>query len=41
MYISCMVFQRMCVCYACDPTVRLDVPSICFCMLELSPRLRV
>ena len=26
----CMVFQRVCVCCACDPSVRLDAPSICF-----------
>ena len=25
-----MVFQIMCVCCACDPSVHLDVPSICF-----------
>ena len=25
----CMVFQGMCVC-ACDPSVHLSVPSICF-----------
>ena len=30
----CMVFQRMCVCCACDPSERLDAPSICFvCVL--------
>ena len=26
--IPCMVFQRMCVCCACDHSVPLDVPSI-------------
>ena len=41
----CMVFQRMCVWCAWDPSVRLDVPSICFaCVLicrKLYPHLRV
>ena len=41
----CMVFQIVCVCCACDPSVRLDTPSICFvCVfacLKLSPHLRV
>ena len=39
----CMVFQRMCVCSACGPSERLDVPSICFvCVFvcrKLSPYL--
>ena len=26
----CMVFQRVCVCCACDPNERLSAPSICF-----------
>ena len=26
----CLVFQRMCVCCACDPSERLGAPSICF-----------
>ena len=26
----CMVFQRVCVCCACDPNERLSVPSICW-----------
>ena len=26
----CIVFQRMCVCCACDSSVHLDVPSIDF-----------
>ena len=34
-----MVFQRMCVCCTCDPSERLDAPSICFvcvfCMSEV------
>ena len=25
-----MVCQRMCVCCACDPSVHLGLPSICF-----------
>ena len=25
----CMVFQRVCVCCACDPNERLRAPSIC------------
>ena len=25
----CMVFQRVCVCCACDPNERLSTPSIC------------
>ena len=25
----CMVFQRVCVCCACDPNERLSAPSIC------------
>ena len=28
----CMVFQPMCVCCACDPSVHLDVLSIAFIM---------
>ena len=40
-----IVFQRVCVCYACDPHVHLDVPSICFvCVFacrKVSPHLRV
>ena len=33
----CMVFQRVCVCCACDPNERLSAPSIClcFCMSEV------
>ena len=31
----CMVFQRVCVCCACDPNKRLSAPSICFCMSEV------
>ena len=27
--------SKKCVCCACDPSVRLDVPSICFCMSEV------
>ena len=42
---QCMVFHRMCVCCACDPSVYLSVPSICFdCVFvcrKLSPHLRV
>ena len=38
-----MVLQRVCVCCACDPSVRLDNPSICFmCVFvcrKLSPHL--
>ena len=26
---TCMVFQRVCVCCACDPNERLSAPSIC------------
>ena len=41
----CMVFQRVCVCCACDPNERLSAPSICFvCVfvcLKLSPHLGV
>ena len=41
----CMVFQRMCVFPACDPSVHLCVPSIDFvCVFvsrKLSPHLRV
>ena len=41
----CMVFQRICVYCACDPSERLDVPSICFvCVFvcrKLSPHLGV
>ena len=41
----CMVFHIMCVFYACDPSVHLSVPSICFvCVFvcrKLSPHLRV
>ena len=36
--IACMAFQRVCVCCACDPSVRLDAHSIClllFCMSEV------
>ena len=40
----CMVFQE-CVCFAFDPSVRLDAPSTCFvCVFvwrKLSPHLRV
>ena len=39
----CMVFQRVCVCCACDPNERLSAPSICFvCVFvcrKLSPHL--
>ena len=38
----CMVFQRLC--FACDPSERLDAPSICFvCVFvcrKISPQLR-
>ena len=41
----CMVFQRVCVCCACDPNERLSAPSICFvCVFvcrKLSPHLGV
>ena len=41
----CMVFQRVCVCCACDPSERLSAPSICFvCVFvcqKLSPHLGV
>ena len=41
----CMVFQRMCVCCACDLCVHLSVPSICFVYVfvcrKLSPHLRI
>ena len=41
----CFVFQRVCVCCACDPNERLSAPSICFvCVLvcwKLSPHLGV
>ena len=41
----CMVFQRVCVCCACDPNERLGAPSICFvCVFvcrKLSPHLGV
>ena len=30
----CMVFKE-CVCCACDPSVHLDVPSMCLCMSEV------
>ena len=31
----CMVFQRMCVCCACDPSVYIDVPCIsCVCVCQ-------
>ena len=40
---SCMVFQRVCVCCACDLNERLRSPSICFvCVFvcrKLSPHL--
>ena len=40
----CMVFQRVCVCCACDPNEHLSAPSICFvCVFvcqKLSPHLR-
>ena len=43
--IPCMVFHRMCVWCACDPSVRLYAPSIGFvCVFvcrKLSPDLRV
>ena len=43
--IPCMVFQKMCVCCACDPSERLDAPSICivcaFVCRKLSPHLGV
>ena len=41
----CKVFQRVCVCWACDPNERLCAPSICFgCVFacrKLSPHLGV
>ena len=41
----CMVFQRVCVCCACDPNERLSAPSICFVCIfvcrKLSPHLGV
>ena len=41
----CMVFQRVCVCCACDPNERLSAPSIGFvCVFvcrKLSPHLGV
>ena len=41
----CMVFQRVCVCCACDPNERLSAPSICFVYVfvyqKLSPHLEV
>ena len=41
----CMVFQRVCVCCACDPNERLSAPSICFVYVflcrKLSPHLGV
>ena len=42
---QCMVFQRVCVCCACDPNEHLSAPSICFvCVFvcwKLSPHLGV
>ena len=38
----CMVFQRMCVCYACGHSERLDAPSICFvCVLYVGSYLLI
>ena len=41
----CMIFQRVCVCCACDLNERLSAPSICFvCVFvcrKLSPHLGV
>ena len=41
----CMVFQRVCVCCACNPNERLSGPSICFvCVFvcrKVSPHLGV
>ena len=38
----CMVFQRVCVCCACDPNERLSAPSICFvCVLYVGSYLLI
>ena len=40
--IPCMVFQRVCVCCACDPNERLSAPSICFvCVLYVGSYLLI